>query len=188
MTPDLLRAAIQERYELEARLRSNLDYQRLQAVCHVIALYGNEPESLHPSSSFHDKHAPVYPEQSRSHSQNPIEDLGLGATGDASDSADQSRSSATGSSEALPRPVSPVSSGRGGWRWGESQTSQIRTFSMGYLREIRRRATGGEIAKAMLLKGFEIRGKKPSAVVSAALTSSRDFDQNREEGGYGLVE
>jgi hypothetical protein len=36
---DILQAAIEERYRLEAVLRSNSDFQRLEAVRRVIALY-----------------------------------------------------------------------------------------------------------------------------------------------------
>jgi hypothetical protein len=55
-----------------------------------------------------------------------------------------------------------------------------------YLREINRHASGGEICRAILAKGIEVGGKKPSATVTAQLTGSHLF--HHTDQGYGLTE
>jgi hypothetical protein len=50
--------------------------------------------------------------------------------------------------------------------------------------ETRKRAKAREIYKGILEKGIEVRGQKPTAVASAALASSSEFDHTRD--GYGL--
>jgi hypothetical protein len=60
MTPDILQAALEERYRLEARLRCNPDFRRLEAVRLIIALYSPGAEVRAPIDPI------SYPEQTRS--------------------------------------------------------------------------------------------------------------------------
>jgi hypothetical protein len=69
--------------------------------------------------------------------------------------------------------------------WGR-QSAQIREESVKYLRQKGEPATGPEICEAIMNAGVEIRGKKPSAVVSAKLSSSPLFEYTRD--GYVLRE
>jgi hypothetical protein len=58
-----------------------------------------------------------------------------------------------------------------------------------YLREIKRRAQSGEIARVLQERGIMIAGKSPSGVASSYMSQSPLFDNVQgKNGGYGLVE
>lgn len=58
-----------------------------------------------------------------------------------------------------------------------------------YLREIKRRAQSGEIAKVLQERGITITGKSPGGVASSYMSQSPLFDNVQgRNGGYGLVE
>jgi hypothetical protein len=72
------------------------------------------------------------------------------------------------------------------WTWTHSQSSQIRVEAADYLRQRGKRATGGEIYKAIASRGVKVSGKQPSSRVCATLSASDIFDHSSE--GYGLRE
>src|SRR5260370_18621678 len=105
--PEILQAAIEEGYRLEARLRSNPDFRRLEAVRRVIALYapGAEvPVPIDPIS---------YPEPAGSAippAPTPTPDP-----------------SPTNSAPSPPNPSDPRPTSRQGlWTWEDSQAARIR--------------------------------------------------------------
>jgi hypothetical protein len=157
MTPDISQAAIEERYRLEARLRSNPDFRCLEAVRRVIALYapGAEvPATVDPISC----HEPT--ESTIRSAPMPNSDLSL----------------TIASSDPLTSPDPPVSSRRGSWWYTNSKESRMRAAAAEYLQKIGRRAKGTEICEALLSKGIEIGGRKPSTTLSGNLSSSPIFD------------
>ena len=166
--PEILKAAIEERYRLEARLRSNPDFRRLEAVGQIIALYASAAEVPLPIDPI------SYPEPAKSAiraAQTPNPDP-----------------SSKNSSSSPPMPSDPQPTSRQGlWTWDDSQRKRIRDAAAEHLMKTGKRATSGEIYRAILSKGIEVRGKKPAAVVAAALTSSSELDHIRGEG-YGLRE
>jgi hypothetical protein len=167
MNPEILQAAIEERYQLEARLRSNPDFRRLEAVRRIIALYAPGAEIPVPID-------PILSPEPAGSVRRPAPTL----------NPDPSPTNSFSS----PTPSDPQRrSGQGLWVWGNSQASRIKGAAAEHLMETRKRATGGEIYKAIRAKGIEVRGEKPSATVSACLTSSPVFDHIRGEG-YGLRE
>jgi hypothetical protein len=71
-----------------------------------------------------------------------------------------------------------------------SLASRIRGAAENHLRQTGRRASGLQIYKALAPEGLVIKAQKPSAVIAAALTSSRLFDNAQDSygDGYGLAE
>lgn len=58
-----------------------------------------------------------------------------------------------------------------------------------FLRENQKRAKSSEIANNLMKQGISIGGKHKGSRVSSYLSAARSiFDNNRQEGGYGLVE
>jgi hypothetical protein len=167
MAPDILQAAIEERYRLEALLRSNLAFQQFEAVCRVIGLYervaevpaGADPVANSDLSGRTDRPDPV-----------PNPDLPTIIP-----SSDPST---------LPDPL--VRRRRGGWTWYDSETTRIRNAAVEYLRKKGCRAKGTEISSALASNGVKINSQKPSSVVAARLTASPLFDHTPD--GYGLRE
>lgn len=158
----------EEQYRLEARLRSNPDFRRLEAVRLIIALYAPTaecPVTVDPIS------CPEPAESTIRSDPMPNSDL----------------SPRTLSSDRLTSPDAPVSSRRGNWSYTNSKASRMRAAAAEYLEKIGRRANGTEICKAILSKGIEVGGRKPSATLSAQMSSSPMFDHIPNEG-YGLRE
>jgi hypothetical protein len=67
-----------------------------------------------------------------------------------------------------------------------SQAAAIRDGAAQYLREKGTRASSGEIYEALRLRGVNIVGQKPSAVVASYLSHSDMFDCTSD--GYGVAE
>jgi hypothetical protein len=169
MTLDILHSALEELYRVELRLRANPDFQRREALWRVIELYPQAEDRLHrtdPAVASDLSVAPVSPEN-------------LSGTHQSSDPE-----------MALTRPATvadkPPTRRRGGWTKGDSKSSRMRDAAVAYLREIKRPASGGEICRALLAKGVEIGGRKPSATLACQLTGSHLFYHTDQ--GYGLTE
>jgi hypothetical protein len=114
MTPDILQAALEERYRLEARLRSNPDFRRLEAVRCIIALYApaaEVPATVDPIS------CPEPAESTLRSAPMPNSDL----------------SPRISSSDRLTSTDAPVSSRRGSWSYTNSQASRMRAAAAEYL-------------------------------------------------------
>jgi hypothetical protein len=163
MVREILETAYQERLRLELALRSNPDFQKLEAVHRLINLY--EHQAQVPVAA-----DPILRPDRRGNNARP------------SPSPDQPAQI----SDSVPRPDPADRISRRRWTWGNSQTSQIQAAAAAYLRTTGKRATGGEIYKAIASEGVEVGGKKPATVVCARLTSSPIFD--RTPKGYGLRE
>ena len=163
MTPDFLQAALEEFYRLEVLLRANPDFQRHEALRRAIALYTPEAQSIVPL----DPLAHRIPSATKTTLPTP------GPT------------SSTLTPPTYPDPSPRSRAGR--YTWTNSQQSRIREAAAAHMKQTGHRQTGGQIYKAILSKGVEVQGKKPAAVVSAALTSSPDFDHITRQG-YGLAE
>jgi hypothetical protein len=167
LMPDILQAAIEERYRIEAVLRSNPDFQRLEAVRRVIALYegvAQVPTRVNPVANYDLPEGTVRP--------GPVPNPDQPTIIQASDPHTP--------------PDSSIRPRRRRWTWEDSQTSQIRAAACDYLQTIGRRAKSGEIYKAIASKGVVIDGKKPTAIVCARMSASAIFDRTPE--GYGLTE
>jgi hypothetical protein len=165
--PVILQAAIEERSRLEVRLRSNPDFRRLEVVRRLIveyALGAGVPGPIDPISHPEPAGSTIRPAPTPNPDPSP-----------------------TTSSSSPPSPSDVQRTSRKvGVVWENSQASRIKAAAAEHLMATKKRATGGKIYKAILSKGVEVRGKKPSAVVSACLTSSHVFDHTGE--GYGLSE
>jgi hypothetical protein len=163
--PEILQVAIEERYRLEAVLRSNSDFRRLEAVRRVVELYERaEPTRVDPVVNCDLPVSTVRPDPVPNPDQPEI--------------IQASDPQTTPDSRLRPR--------RRRWTLADSQTSRIRDAAADYLRTKGGRAKGGEIYKAIASKGVEVSAKKPVAVVCARLTASPIFDRTSE--GYGLRE
>jgi hypothetical protein len=68
-----------------------------------------------------------------------------------------------------------------------SQSSAVLTATEDFLKQRGSRAFSGEILEALIAKGIEVAGNKPSAVVASYLSHSSRFNNVRGQG-YGLVE
>ena len=65
--------------------------------------------------------------------------------------------------------AAPTKTSRGGWKWGDSQSSRIRNAAADYLREKGEPATGPEICDAIMKMGVSIKGQRPEKAVTAKL-------------------
>jgi hypothetical protein len=167
MTPDILRSALEEFYPVEDRLRDNPDFQRREALRRVIELYERGAERPNRADVVVPPDLPATPPGSSPATARPLNpEIVLSRPAVASDR--------------------PPGRRRGGWTKGNSKSSRIRDAMVAYLREINRHASGGEICRAILAKGVEVGGKKPSATVTAQLTGSHLF--HHTDQGYGLTE
>ena len=68
-----------------------------------------------------------------------------------------------------------------------SKTAAIVNGAAEYLRIKGKRATSGEIARALEARGIEIGGEAPNKLVSSYLSNSPLFDNDQDAGGYGLA-
>jgi hypothetical protein len=167
MNPEFLQAAVDEHYRLEARLRSNPDFRRLEAVRRLIALYA-------PGAEIPVQIDPIFsPEPARS------------ATRPAPTPNPDPSPTNLSSSAHVPSGPQPTSR-QGLYTRGNSQSSRIKTAAAEHLVKTRKRATSGEIYNAIVSKGVEVGGKRPAGLVAAELSSSPIFDHTPE--GYGLRE
>jgi hypothetical protein len=161
---DLLRAAYKERQRLEALLRSNPDFQKLQGVRRIIALYDHEGQGSSPGD-------PIPRPDQRGSTSHPA-------------AASDHRAEI---SRPVIRPEPSVRVARPRWTKGNSQSAKIRAATADYLRQKGKRATGGEIYKAITAQGIKVGGKDPAAGVTARISAaSAIFDHTPE--GYGLRE
>jgi hypothetical protein len=174
-TPDILQAAVEEEYRLEAALRSHPIFQRLEAVRRVIEVYRGAGEIL----AAVDQVAGLSGDTIRA---DPVPTPDPPATSSLSSPPTQRAISPPSHSSSAPL----ARFRRGGWTRTNSQTSQIRAGAEEHFRKTGKRASGPEIYKALMSKGIEVYGRKPATVVAAALTSSPIFDRTPE--GYGLRE
>jgi hypothetical protein len=166
-TPEIVQALIKERYRLEASLRSNPDFRRLEAVLGLIDLYERVAEV--PTRA------------------DLVADADLsGKTVPSDRMANPDLSTTTPSSHSSTAPDPPAKRRRGGWTRNNSQTARILAAATAYLRAKGRRAKGTEISRALVSNGVTINTQKPSAIVAARLSSSPIFDHAAE--GYGLPE
>jgi hypothetical protein len=69
-----------------------------------------------------------------------------------------------------------------------TQTATILTAAEAYLREKGSRAPSGEILKVVTSQGIRVGGKNPGSTLASYLSYSALFDNDKNEGGYGLVE
>lgn len=69
-----------------------------------------------------------------------------------------------------------------------TKTHKIETVCADYLRSVSRRATSGELTPVVLKANIALPGANPNKTLSAYLSTSELFDNDREKGGYGLVE
>jgi hypothetical protein len=81
--------------------------------------------------------------------------------------------------------AAPTKTSRGGWKWGDSQSSRIRNAAADYLREKGEPATGPEICDAIMKMGVSIKGQRSEKAVTAKLRPPL-FDHTRD--GYILPE
>jgi hypothetical protein len=165
--PEILQSAIEERYRLEARLRSNPDFRCLEAVRRIIELYAPGAEVPVPTDPI-SYAAPAGSVTRPAPTPNP----------------DPSPTNLF-SSASVPSGPQPTS-GQGLFTSGNSQSSRIRTAAAEHLMKTRKRATSGDIYNAIVSKGVEVGGKNPAGLVAAELSSSPIFDHTLE--GYGLRE
>jgi len=70
----------------------------------------------------------------------------------------------------------------------QSKTALIEAAAVSFLSSRGRRATSGEILKALVEQGFEIGGKKPGSTMASYLSNSKKLNSVSEKGGYGLAE
>lgn len=172
-TPDILKAAIEESYRLEARLCANPDFRRLEVVRRIITLYA-------PGAEVPARIDPISHPDPISYPEPAVSAIRAAPTTDPDPSP-------TNSSSREPDPSDPQPTSRQGLNtWGNSQSSRIRAAAAEHLMKTRKRATSGEICKAIVSKGIEVKGKKPAALVAAELSSSPIFDNTPD--GYGLRE
>jgi hypothetical protein len=69
-----------------------------------------------------------------------------------------------------------------------TKTHKIETVCAEFLRIRSKRATSGELTPVVLGAGISLPGANPTKTLSAYLSTSELFDNDREKGGYGLVE
>jgi hypothetical protein len=69
-----------------------------------------------------------------------------------------------------------------------TKTAKIEAAAAEYLKSKGARAPASELLPAVEKAGIEIGGKEPIKALSAYLSSSRAFNNQRELGGYGLSE
>jgi hypothetical protein len=193
MKPDpvieLLHAAYEELHRLEALLQENPVYRRVEALRNLIEEYdayivgsrrpdlSSVPKSTLTTSAplpLHDQSAaPTTVSASRAPS-----DPGSPHPAADPDAPANIRASAPVGLQGGPRR-------RGGPRRA-SQAAQIRDAAAPFLREKGTPARGTEIYEAIRAKGVEVRGKKPSAVVTNALKWSPELFEKTSEG-FGLT-
>lgn len=69
-----------------------------------------------------------------------------------------------------------------------TKTARIEAAAAKYLKAKSARAPASELLGAMAKESVEIGGKEPVKALSAYLSSSKAFNNQRELGGYGLTE
>lgn len=69
-----------------------------------------------------------------------------------------------------------------------TKTAKIEAAASKYLESKGARAPASELLPAVEKEGVEIGGKEPIKALSAYLSSSKAFNNQRELGGYGLAE
>lgn len=86
------------------------------------------------------------------------------------------------SQQAVQRAVQPIVEAH------RTKTARIEAAVADHLAKTHRRATSGELTEALNAMGISLPGKVPAKSLSAYLSNSDRFDNDREQGGYGLVE
>lgn len=69
-----------------------------------------------------------------------------------------------------------------------TKTARIDAAAAKYLRSKGSRAPASELLTAVLGEGIHIGGKEPVKALSAYLSNSKAFNNQRDQGGYGLAE
>jgi hypothetical protein len=160
---ELLQAAYNERQRLESLLHSDPVFQKLRAVRRIIDLYQHATQPPAPADPI------LRPDPQRSISR-PYA------------SPDQP------AKISHPRSDPPSRISRSRWKRGDSQSSRIQAAAADYLRQKGKRATGGEIYKAIAAKGIEVGGRDRTAVVCARLSRAPAIFDHHTPEGYGLRE
>lgn len=67
------------------------------------------------------------------------------------------------------------------------KTAAIENACAVYVRKKGARASASEMARALVAQGIDL-GPVPARLLSAFLAKSKQFDNDREHGGYGLID